>query len=212
MKQLTVVHQQPSTLGAEAEQLVPLGASCAVLAWPMAAEDSDAHEAIAQAAVDALHAALLRTGALAFRWDDSSPPPKGKDTRYFPEPRQAGPPPGAPQSWLTHLRDVLRLSTRPLVGMTFSVLTTSDPVTARLLFAHEGWSLAEQAVIAYDPSTSDLMPIVQVLQHGLDWRRYRLPPGARLLLGLGHDGAFGVVAAAAPEILKAFLDDLEVET
>lgn len=193
-------------MGIEAEALAPIGASCAVIKWPLPPPDADG--GITTEAADTLCAALLCAGSLAFRWDDEMPPPSDGNTRYFPAPTQSR----SPRSWLGHLRDALRLlDIPPVEGMPYSVLTTSEPAAARLLFTHTGWTLSEQIVLAYSPALRDPTTIVQPLQQDRDWRRNRLPLGARLLFGLGHDGAFGVIAAADASTLQRFLIDLGIQ-
>ncbi|HEY4251614.1 MAG TPA: hypothetical protein VGM87_10450 [Roseomonas sp.] len=202
---ITIIPGPPSGMGVEAEALVPIGARCAVIEWPMPPDEADAN-GIPAASADILCAALLRAGSLAFRWDDTAPPPSEDGTRYFPAPTPWRP----PRSWLGRLLDAFRLRDLWLPGWApHSVLTTSHPAIARLLAIHDGWTVSQQAVIAYDPAITDPLPITAALQEVRDWRRHGLPPGARLLFGLGHDGGFGVAAAPDPTTLRRFTTDLQ---
>ncbi len=93
---------------------------------------------------------------------------------------------------------------------TFGVLATGDETLARNVFAWDGWSVGMQAVLVHDPA-ADLVPIVQALQHGMDWRGRALPPGCRLLFGSGHDGGFALIAAPSVERLDGFIASVEAE-
>ena len=190
---LTITRGTPPSMGFEIQRLRALGTTQALIEWPLPPDDSD--EAISAPAAAVLCRALLRSGHLAFRWDDGAPAAGGT---FFPE----------PSSSLT-----VRVMARLLhddAHATFGVLITSDEIVARNVFTWDGWSVGMQAVLVHDPA-ADLAPIVQALQHGMDWQEQTLPPGCRLLLGSGHDGGFALVAAPTIEQLDGFIATVETE-
>ena len=164
---LTITHGCPSSMGFEIERLRASGTTQALIEWPLPPDDSD--EAISPPAAAVLCRALLRSGHVAFRWDDSAPAAGGT---FFPEPSS---------SLVTKVMSRLLHDEAPA---TFGVLATGDEIVARFVFAWGGWSVGMQAVLVYDPA-ADLVSIVQALQHGMDWRRRALPPGCRFLFGVG---------------------------
>jgi hypothetical protein len=190
---ITIVRGYPGGMGHEVERLVAAGAACAVVAWPAPPPDSD--DALPEPAAEVLCRALLAIGRLAFRWD--AMPESLDKARFFPAPRRS--PLECLASWIMPSDD----------AVLFGVMTTGDPAVASRLFTYGGWTAAVQAVLAYDPG-ADSGPIVAALQRGLDWRGRRLPAGARLLFGPGHDGAFGLVAAADAATLDRFAALLKI--
>ena len=153
--------------------------------WPLPPDDFE--DTVLPDVAQALSHALAACGRVAFRCDD---PPPGTDTI---------PPRPSP---LTRVRDKV-LGWAGLQDGPFTIAIASDPVAIAALFDYGGWSLGWQAALAFDP-TADPAPIFGALQRGLDWQKRNLPPGARLLFGPGHDGAFAVVAAADATWLARF--------
>lgn len=180
--------------GFEIERLMPSGTISALIEWPLPPGDSDETMTPLTAAV--LCSALLRSGHIAFRWDDAA---SGMGGTFFPEP----PPP----SLKTRVMASLLHGSLPA---TFGVLVTDDEIVARNLFVWGGWSLGGQAALVYDPA-ADPAPIVDALQHGMDWSGRTLPPGCKLLFGSGHDGGVALVAASSVEVLNQFIANVEAE-
>lgn len=190
---LTITRGYPPSMGFEIERLMAVGTTLALIEWPLPPDDSD--EAISPPAAAVLCRALLRSGHVAFRWDDGATAPGGT---FFPEPSSSV---------------VTKVMARLLhddAHATFGVLATGDETVARNIFAWDGWSVGMQAVLVHDPA-ADLPSIVQALQHGMDWRKRTLLPGCWLLFGSGHDGGFALVAASSIERLDRFIADVEVE-
>ena len=190
---LTITRGTPSSMGFEIQRLRALGTTQALIEWPLPPDDGD--EAISAPAAAVLCRVLLRSGHLAFRWDDGAPAAGGS---FFPEPSSSL---------------VTRVMARLLhndAHATFGVLVTGDETVARNVFTWGGWSVGMQAVLVHDPA-ADLAPIVQALQHGMDWWERTLPPGSRLVFGSGHDGGFALVAAPAIEQLDGFIANVETE-
>jgi hypothetical protein len=165
---------------------VPAGAVCALLNWPPPAED----DPVPPPVMDALCAALLAEaagGGLAFRWHDRQALPNGALV-YHRMPRRTladwlG-------GWMTPAR--------------FGVITTGAATVAPALFFWTGWDHGAQAVLAHGGGDGDEARAVATLRQGREWRTAPLPAGSRLLLIGGHDGAFGLVAAADAETLHRF--------
>ena len=190
---LTITRGYPSSMGFEIERLRVLGTTQALIEWPLPPDDSD--EAISPPAAAVLCRALLRSGRVVFRWDDGAPATGGT---FFPEPSSS------------LVTKVMARLLHDDAHATFGVLATGDETVARNVFAWDGWSVGMQAVLVHDPA-ADLAPIVQALQHGMDWRGRTLPPGCRLLFGSGHDGGFALVAASSLEMLDDFIANVEAE-
>jgi hypothetical protein len=88
----------------------------------------------------------------------------------------------------------------------FGVIATRDATVAPALFEWAGWDFGAQAVLVHGPEPGDATRAAAALRHGMDWRGTSLPAGTRLLFGGGHDGAFGLVAAADAAVLRRFCD------
>ena len=178
----------------EIARLIPAGSPWAFIEWPLPPDGGESP--ILRATADMLCRALLRSGRLAFRWDDDEQAPDGEQ-RFFPKPA----------------RPILGRLTGGVLPLghdddAFGVLTTEDPDVAAALFAWSGWIWAGQAVIVFDPALEDARSVITAVRHGLDWRRRPWPSGARLLFGPGHDGAFAAVAGVDAQALERFVDDL----
>lgn len=190
---LTITRGAPSSRGLEIERLRALGTSQALVEWPTPPDDGD--EAISPIAAAILCRALLRLGNVAFRWDEDGPVAGGT---LFPEPSASL---------------VTRVAARLLhddARATFGAMASGDEAVVRRVFAWDGWSVGMQAALVHDPA-ADLAPIVQALQHGMDWRRRTLPPGCRLLFGSGHDGGLALVAASGIGMLDTFIANVDEE-
>ena len=153
--------------------------------WPLPPDDFEA--TVLPDVTTVLSHALAACGRVAFRCDD---PPPGTEA-VLPRP-----------SLLTRMLDGV-LGCAGLRDGPFTIAVTSDPAAVAALFDYGGWSLGWQAALVFDP-VADPSPVLGVLQRGLDWRQRDLPPGARLLFGSGHDGAFAVVAAPDAAWLARF--------
>lgn len=174
--------------GAEAARICPLNAVSALLDWPLPPDDFD--DAILPDAAVALSTALAACGRVAFRYDD---PLAGAEMFLPPQKRSI-------IAW--------GLGLAGFGPDIFGIAVASEPAIVAALFAYGGWSHAIQAALVFDPA-ADPAPVLAGLRQGLDWRRRALPAGARLLFGPGHDGAFGVIAAADPVWLARFEAALE---
>lgn len=190
---LTITRGSPSSRGFEIERLKALGTRQALVEWPSPPADGD--ETISSPAAAVLCRGLLRSGHVAFRWDDGDPAAGGT---FFPEPSSSL---------------VTKVAARLLhddARATFGAMASGVETVVRRVFAWGGWSVGVQAALVYDPA-ADLAPIVQALQHGLDWRGRTLPRGCRLLFGSGHDGGLALVAASSIGILDNFIANVDAE-
>ncbi len=169
--------------GAEAVRSVPLDAPCATLDWPL--PDAACEQSVAPDVAAALGHALAACGTVAFRHD-----------RPVPGALLYQPPPA--RTLLTRLLDVAGLGPDD-----FGLVVAAAPSAVEALFAHGGWSYAMQAALVFDPAC-DPAGFCAALRGGLDWRRRRLPDGARLLFCPGHDGDFATVAASDQAWLGRF--------
>ncbi len=183
---ITITLGVPRERGAEAARLMPIGAVCAIVDWPLAPDDCET--TLMPELARRLVRALAACGHVAFRYDE----PDTSFALYAPP--------------LPPLGGRLVESVRNLLGSGSDhcgVAVTASAQGAERLFDYGGWSYAQQAALAFDPA-SDPTPIIAAVRADLDWRDRALPAAARLLFGPGHDGAFAVLAAADVEWLRRF--------
>ena len=180
-------------MGSETARLAPQGALRALIGWSSPADSCD--DPVPKGIARLISRALLKSGRLAFRLD-GSPEKMSKGDQFFPE-RDAG-------SFAGFRRFLLR----PEIG--FGVLTTSNEMSASLLFEFGGWTEALQAVLVFSPEATDISGLLGPLQSCLDWRRKPLPSPAVALFGPGHDGSFGIIAAQHQGYLNDIINNLHL--
>ena len=180
---IEIVDYQGEARGIEAARLISVHTVCAFVDRPLPADGSE--ETVDLDVVTALSLALAACGNVAFRYDN---PLSGAAIFQ--------PPPTRP------IKDRL-LDLAGLGDENFGLVVASEPSTIGALFAYGGWSYAAQCAVVFDPA-ADPAPVLHALRCGLDWRERKLPVGARLLFGPGHDGDFAIVAATDAAWLEHF--------